>query len=224
VEKYDSSCNFVKNWGTAGAGNNQFIQPSGIVYNTANGRIYVSDRQNYIRVFDTDGTYITRWQSWEVVSLGVDTAGNIYVTSELGGGRVYKYTADGALVGSRASPSPAGVAVADTGEIFVVDSSGVVHIYGSDWSHINDFGTHGGAAGQFNKPYGVEAFSGLIFVANKMNDSIEIFDQSGNYVSSFGESGRGPGKLYHPTDIVVISSTEILIVEKDNDRIQKFSE
>ena len=48
--------------------------------------------------------------------------------------------------------------------------------------------------GDFSKPTGVAVDAeGNLYVADTMNDRIEIFDADGQFISTFGKNGDGPG-------------------------------
>ena len=58
VAKVDKNGDWVKSWGTAGAGPGQFLQPHSIATD-AEDHVYVADRGNRrIQVFDKDGNYL----------------------------------------------------------------------------------------------------------------------------------------------------------------------
>jgi hypothetical protein len=58
VAKYDKNGDWVKQWGTRGAGQGEFNTPHSIAAD-AKGNIYVADRGNRrIQVFDPDGTFL----------------------------------------------------------------------------------------------------------------------------------------------------------------------
>lgn len=63
VVKFDKDGQFMKAWGTKGAGPGQFNLPHSIDID-ANRRVYVADRSNSrIQIFDEDGKYIDQWRN-----------------------------------------------------------------------------------------------------------------------------------------------------------------
>jgi len=62
----------------------------------------------------------------------------------------------------------------------------------------------------------------LIFVSDRDNDRIQIFDSSGTYLSQFGSSGTGDGQFDDPMSVEVDSSGDIYVVDNNNSRIQIF--
>jgi len=78
-----------------------------------------------------------------------------------------------------------------------------------------------GAGGAFDTPNGVAANSTHIFVADKNNDRVQIFDSSGNFVDTFGTTGSGNGQFNSPRGIAV-NATHIFVADATNDDVQIF--
>ncbi len=85
------------------------------------------------------------------------------------------------------------------------------------------FGSSGSGNGQFSSPSGI-AFDaeGNIYVTDRSNDRVQIFDSNGNYLDQFGTSGSGNGQLDNPYDIVISSEQKIYVSEATNRRVQIF--
>ncbi|ADG82277.1 NHL repeat containing protein [Thermincola potens JR] len=62
-----------------------------------------------------------------------------------------------------------------------------------------------------------------IYVANTEGHSIDVFDNKGKYLYSFGGFGSIPGKLSYPYGIARLSDGNIVVTEAGNRRVQKFS-
>jgi DNA-binding beta-propeller fold protein YncE len=90
VQKFTSSGTFIKQWGSPGSSNGQFLQPTGIAVD-ADGNVYVVDVMNHrVQKFTSDGAFLTKWGSegsrngqfyhpWQVA---VDGVGNVYVLDD----------------------------------------------------------------------------------------------------------------------------------------------
>ena len=66
-------------------------------------------------------------------------------------------------------------------------------------------GVQGGGPGEFNKPVGIAVDPlGSIFVADRNNQRVQIFDNSGVYQSQFGSGGIGPGEFGAPSGLTLM--------------------
>lgn len=69
---------------------------------------------------------------------------------------------------------------------------------------LSGFGRGGGAPGLFNVISGVGADDeGRIYVADSLKSAVIVFDSRFKFLGEFGYQGLGPGKLLHPTSLVV---------------------
>jgi DNA-binding beta-propeller fold protein YncE len=125
VVKFSKDGKYLLEWGKRGDGPGEFRLPHNLVVD-AQGRVYVTDRDNQrIEVFDGDGKFLTEWKNTGGVSgLAMTRDGrSIWAGAVL---RDLNGKAIGALPGGG---SPHGVAVADTGDIYLAQLSGVVQKY-----------------------------------------------------------------------------------------------
>lgn len=103
--------------------------------------------------------------------------------------------------------SPNDVLVAPNGNIFVADTHGAqfqdeagptaksrISIYARDGSFIKSFGEWGFKDGQFRSPHSLAMDSqGRLFVADRGNNRIQIFDQDGNHQDTWYQFSRISG-------------------------------
>lgn len=62
VTKYDPNGKILRQWGSNGDGDKEFMGPAGIAVDRANGYVYVSDTGNEcIKKFDLDGNFLDKW-------------------------------------------------------------------------------------------------------------------------------------------------------------------
>lgn len=78
--------------------------------------------------------------------------------------------------------------------------------------------------GDFSKPAGVAVDQeGNLYVADSMNNRIEIFDADGQFISMFGKAGDGPGYFARPKGVAIDSDGHIWVADGAQDRVQVFN-
>ncbi len=60
-------------------------------------------------------------------------------------------------------------------------------------------------------------------MTDTLNDRVEIFDADGNFISTFGKNGDGPGCFARPKGIAVDSDGHIWVADEMTDRLQVFN-
>jgi len=123
VVKYSREGKYLLQWGKRGKGPGEFGLPHNLVVDRQ-GNVYVTDRDNQrIEVFDRDGKFLTQWTDTGGISgLAITKDQRIWTGGIL-------RDLDGKVVGRLAGPGTAGghgVAVADSGEVYLAQLSGVV--------------------------------------------------------------------------------------------------
>lgn len=128
---------------------------------------------------------------------------------------------------------PHGIHVTPEGDLLVVDDAGhtlqktsiegdVKFVIGtrgepSDWQK----------GAPFNRPTDayVSPASGDIFVTDGYGNSrVHRFSPGGEYISSWGEPGTGPGQFSLPHNLLVLSDGRVVVCDRENFRIQVFTE
>jgi len=138
VLKVDNKLNLIKQWGTKGTGNGQFIHPHAIDVDSK-GNVYVGVlNQPGVQVFDSNGTFLTRWGSagtgpgqFSVPQehIAIDKNDYIYIVDGASNPRVQKFFTNGtlvAIIGTKGSGDgqllkPEHVSIDDMGNLYVVD-------------------------------------------------------------------------------------------------------
>ena len=83
------------------------------------------------------------------------------------------------------------------------------------------FGTEGEKDGQLCRPWGVCCSKeGLILIANRSNNRIEVFTPKGAFHHKFGVGGKQNGQFDRPASVCCDSSNRIIVADKDNHRVQ----
>jgi hypothetical protein len=107
--------------------------------------------------------------------------------------------------------------VADTekNEIIKIDTLGKV---------IKTIGGYGWQESSFDDPEDVFANLLNVYVADKNNDRIQMFDKDLNFLSSFKRSDNSSADNFrYPTGVVVSNQGDLFILDSDNSRIIKYN-
>jgi sugar lactone lactonase YvrE len=79
--------------------------------------------------------------------------------------------------------------------------------------------------GDFAKPTGLAVDpDGNLYVADTLNDRIEIFDADGKFISTFGKNGDGPGYFARPKGVAIDGDGHIWVADGMQDRVQVFNQ
>jgi NHL repeat-containing protein len=188
-------------------------------------------------LFDLDGNPIKSFGAGMIAwphGMFVDSEDNVWVADAVGyapvppgwGHVVYKFSPDGELLmtlGEKGVPGddeyhfnkPADVLVAPGGDIFVADGhdhpDGNHRIvkYSSDGTYITEWGGLGSEDRRFREPHGLAMDSqGRLFVADRYNNRIQIFDQDGNHLESWTQFGRPSGLFIDENDVLYVADSE----------------
>lgn len=184
-----------------------------------------------IMLVDTQGNILKSFGAGLFVwphGIFVDHDNNLWVTDaaasvERGiGNQVHKFSPDGELLMSLGTAGVAGngryvfnapndVLVAPNGDIFVSDGHNAsVHNrvvkYNSAGEYLLEWGRVGAEAGEFRVPHALAMDSqGRLFVADRGNSRLQIFDQEGSHLQTWTQFGR-PSDLYIDSSDVLYSA------------------
>jgi len=119
--------------------------------------------------------------------------------------------------------SPVGLAVANSGRLYVTDSR-LGHIYhvpvdGKSLERLK-------LDVELKQPTGVvwDPVRQLLFVTDTGSQSIKVFDEDGSLVREFGGRGATPGEFNFPTYLWVDRHGDLLVTDSLNFRIQRFGD
>jgi sugar lactone lactonase YvrE len=78
--------------------------------------------------------------------------------------------------------------------------------------------------GDFAKPSGVAVDKeGNLYVADTLNDRIEVFDADGQFIRTWGKNGDGPGYFARPKGVTIDSDGHVWVADGMQDRVQVFT-
>jgi len=167
----------------------------------------------------------------------VDRAGNVWVTDGIGGNgkghQVIKFSPDGkelmrlgraGVAGSGPDEfnAPSAVYVAPNGDIFVADGHGGntnsrIVKFSADGKFIKTWGHKGAAPGEIDIPHTLAMDArGRLFVGDRQNNRIQIFDQDGNFLDQWLQFSR-PSGVYIRDGIIYVADSESESVSKNHD-------
>jgi sugar lactone lactonase YvrE len=217
----------------------QLIQPYGIAIDSQR-RLYVADQKvGAIFIFDTDETRKVdlikngvHAHFVRIIGLAMDDNDRLFV-SDPGLRHVLIFNKDHKSedVITEGMVEPGGLAI-DTRNrfLYVADVAlDQVLVYDADTLKLlRKLGTTGHnheltTPGDFSKPAGVAVdHEGNLYVADTMNNRVEIFDADGQFISTFGKNGDGPGYFARPKGVAIDGDGHIWVADGMQDRVQVF--
>jgi DNA-binding beta-propeller fold protein YncE len=191
--------------------------------------------------FDASGKLVTHFGAGMFVfphGLHVDPDGNVWVTDNIGkdgkGHQVFKFSPEGKLLmtlgqagvagsGLDQFNAPSAVLVAPNGNVFVADGHGGntnarIMKFTRDGKLIKTWGHKGAAPGEIDIPHALAMDSqGRLFVADRGNNRIQIFDQEGNSLALWPQFSRPSGIYIDRNDVIYVADSESESVAKNHD-------
>ena len=117
--------------------------------------------------------------------------------------------------GPDAFDRPTGVAVAPNGDIFISDGHapnkyGTARIvkFSKDGHFIKSWGRKGSAPGEFDEPHDIfiGGSRGWVYVADRINNRIQVFDQDGKFVAAWKQFGQPSSVFVGKDDTIYIGA------------------
>ena len=217
----------------------QLNQPYGIAIDSK-GLVYVADHKvGAVFIFNTDTHEVdlikngTHAHFVRIIGLAMDDSDRLFV-SDPGLRQVLIFNKDHKAedVISEGLSEPSGMAVDNQNRLLYVADVELdqVLVYDADTlKPIRKIGTTGHkheltTPGDFAKPSGVAVDKdGNLYVADTLNNRIEIFDPDGNFISAFGKNGDGPGYFARPKGVAIDSDGHVWVADGVQDRVQVFT-
>lgn len=194
VVEFDAEGNAVKSFGGG-----LFIWPHGIDVD-AEGNVWVADAASAERTDGRRGHQVVKFSPEGDVLLRLGTAG-------VPGNDATHFNA------------PSDVVVAPNGDIFVADghdenTNNRVVKYAPDGTFIKTWGHTGYAPGEFRALHAIAIDGrGRVFVADRSNNRIQIFDQDGRHLATWTQFGR-------PSGIFFDENGRIYVADSESDNVQ----
>ena len=114
---------------------------------------------------------------------------------------------------------PAGIATDDTDNIYV-SSWHKLQKFTSSGELMKCIDKKGRKEGEFDDPRGVTLYDNQVYVCDRDNHRIQVFDLDLNFVRSIGSHGKGRGEFNAPLDVKFDTAGNMYVAELDNSRVQ----
>ena len=114
---------------------------------------------------------------------------------------------------------PTGIAVDDMDNIYV-SSVHKLQKLTSSGELIKCVGWRGGKEGEFDDPRGVTLYDNQVFVCDRDNHRIQVFDLELIFVRSIGSRGNGRGEFDAPRDVKFDIAGNMYVADYYNSRVQ----
>ncbi len=192
----------------------RYVEAAGVAVDSKDN-VYVFNRGEHpVIVFDREGNFLRSWGEGLVgrahgITIGPDDL--VWLTDD-GNHTVRQFTPEGKLLltigdpdkpatlqGGKPFNRPTHVALSpSTGDLFISDGYGNsrVHKYDPKGRHLFSWGEPGTDPGCFNLPHNIATDAeGLVYVADRENHRIQIFDEQGQYLGQLNNLHRPCGLL-----------------------------
>ena len=207
-----------------------FVEVAGVAVNSK-GHIYVFHRGKHpLMKFDANGKYLRSIADDLFVSahtVRVDAEDNIW-TTDVGAHVVLKLSPDGRVLlslGRMRIPGddvlhfnqPTDVAFDREGNIYVADGEGNSRVlkFNKFGNPVLGWGMKGSGPGQFDLPHSIAIDGDLVYVGDRENARIQIFDLNGKYLREW--------KVGHPFGLFVTPDHFIYVSDAIAGRILKIN-
>jgi sugar lactone lactonase YvrE len=182
--------------------------------------------------FDPSGKLLTSFGAGMFAfphGITVDKDGNVWVTDGQGmdgkGHQVFKFSPKGKVLltlgkagvagdGEDTFNQPSAVAIAANGDVFVADGHGGnsnarIVKFSKGGRFLMTWGKKGSAPGELNIPHALAFDSkGRLFVADRGNNRIQIFDQEGKFIDQWKQFSRPSGIFISKNDVIYVADSE----------------
>ena len=218
----------------------QLNEPYGIAIDSKN-RLYVADQKvGAIFIFNTETREVemiknkTHAHFNRIIGMAMDDGDRLFV-SDPGLRHVLifnaKHEAEDVITDGLSDPSM--LAIDHENRLLYVSDIALdqVLVYDADTLKLKrKIGTTGHnheltTPGDFAKPTGLAVDpEGNLYVADTLNNRIEIFDADGKFIRAFGKNGDGPGYFSRPKGIAIDGDGHIWVADGMQDRVQVFNQ
>lgn len=217
----------------------QLAQPYGMAVDSK-GKVYVADSKvGAIFIFDTETRDVEMIKNKveahfvRIIGLAMDDNDRLFVTDPgLKHVLVFnaQHKAEDVITDGMVEPS--GVAIDTQNRLLYVSDINLdqILVYDADTLKLLRKMGNGGknheltTPGDFAKPSGIAVDKdGNLYVADTLNDRIEVFDADGVFLRTWGKNGDGPGYFARPKGVAIDSDGHVWVADGMQDRVQVFT-
>ena len=236
VQKFDSTGNFLIEWGNRGSSDGEFGHPTGIA--VSNEFVFVVDNKNHdIQKFTLDGEFVSKWGGFgkdngffkSPRGITVSDDESVYVVDS-GNARIQKFTLDGEFISGFGQSGKRGGNFVTPVDIAI--NSDKIYVTDPNQNKIIVFDLEGNLENIFNDSIGGKPIypEGIIFdeednfyIVDYRNNRIIHYNEFGVSLSIFGQMGNDNGHFKFPKDVAISNDGYLFITDTQGHRIQKFS-
>jgi phospholipase C len=236
VEEFTPSGTLVTTFGEHGTG--ALLQPDGVAVGP-DGNVWVSDTgHNRIVEFSPHGTELRAFgspgsgpgQLDQPQDLAAAPGGDIYVADQANN-RIEVFSASGGYLASISVPTPYGVALGASGNLWVSSPSyaagNAVYEFSATGSQLREFGSTQSGYGALSNPGGLAVGpGGRIYVAQPDYGWVTVFNPDGSFYTEFGlqsNVGHAREDLAFPQDLAITASGQVWVADSGNGRMVEFT-
>lgn len=218
----------------------QLVEPYGVAVDSK-GKLYVADQKvGAIFIFNTETRDVeliknkTHAHFARIIGLAMDDNDRLFVSDPgLRHVLVFNPAHQAEDVITEGMVSPGGLAIDRENRLLYVADVELdqILVYDADsFKLLRKMGTTGHnheltTPGDFSKPAGMAVDAdGNLYVADTLNNRIEIFDADGKFISTFGKAGDGPGYFSRPKSVAIDGDNHIWVADGMQDRVQVFNQ
>jgi DNA-binding beta-propeller fold protein YncE len=218
----------------------QLAEPYGVAIDSK-GNLYVADQKvGAIFIFNTETREVELMKNKlhghfvRIIGLAMDDNDRLFVSDPaLNHVLVFNAKHEPEDVITEGMVSPGGLALDLENRLLYVSDvdQDQVLVYDADTFKLKHrIGTGGHkheltTPGDFARPTGLAVdHEGNLYVADTLNNRIEIFDGDGKFIRTFGKAGDGPGYFARPKGVAIDGDGHIWVVDGQQDRVQVFNQ